>query len=62
MLQFVQSDDSSLQEWALTMNDKFASRMDDAKYDGVAAIRDCALMFLKHHKVGCFLPVYTHFM
>lgn len=50
--QFAQTDESELQDWAVAMNDRFDARSDDPKYDGAAAIRDCANMFMKYHKVA----------
>jgi len=36
------------------MNDKFENKHDDPKYDAASVMRDCAVSFLRKHKV---LPV-----
>ena len=47
----VQTDDTEMLDWAMTVNDKLEMKMDNPAFDVVAAMKVMALAYIKEKKV-----------
>lgn len=50
-LQYLQTDESDLIDWAMRVNDKLENKQDDDQFDAAAALQQCALAYFKEKKV-----------